>query len=122
MPHRIDGLPRWGVPVAARLAWAGVLLLVPGRLLRPVGPASTGAVVTLRVLGVRHAVQAVVTGLRPTPGVFAAGAAVDGLHSITSLALAAVDRRQRHAALTDAAVAAGWAVLGAVVARHRGEP
>ena len=73
------------------------------------------------MLGVRRAVQAVVTGLWPTPGVFFAGAAVDGLHSVTALALATADRRQRPAALTDAAVAAGWAALGAVVAEHRGE-
>ncbi|KAB1916259.1 hypothetical protein [Micromonospora sp. AMSO31t] len=122
MHLRVDERPLWGVPVAARLTWGAVLLLAPGRMLRPVGPTTTGAVVTLRVLGARHVVQAVMTVRRPTPGVFAVGTVADGLHSITAVALAAADRRQRHAAMTDAAVAAAWAVLGAVVVRRRGEP
>ncbi|NES13743.1 MULTISPECIES: hypothetical protein [Micromonospora] len=112
--------PLRGVTVAARSAWGALLLLAPRALLRPVGPATTTAVVTLRVLGARHLVQAAVTVRRPTPGVFAAGAAVDGLHSLTALALAAVDRRQRSAALANAAVAAGWALLGALVAGRGG--
>lgn len=122
MADLIDRVPLRGVAVAARLAWGGLLLLAPGALLRPVGPATTTAVRTLRVLGARHLVQAAVTVRRPTRGVFAAGAAVDGLHALTDLALAAADRRQRPAALTDAAVAAGWLLLGAVVARDPGEP
>lgn len=122
MADLIDRVPLRGVAVAARLAWGGLLLLAPGALLRPVGPATTTAVRTLRVLGARHLVQAAVTVRRPTRGVFAAGAAVDGLHALTDLALAAADRRQRPAALTDAAVAAGWMLLGAVVARDPGEP
>lgn len=117
MVDQVDRLPLRGVAVAARLAWGGLLLLAPGALLRPVGPATTTAVATLRVLGARHLVQGAVTIWRPTRGVFAAGAVVDGLHSLTALALAAADRRQRPAALVDAAGAAGWALLGAAAAR-----
>ncbi|WFE53203.1 hypothetical protein [Micromonospora sp. WMMD1155] len=116
MADRGSWLPPRDVAITARLAWGGLLLLAPGALLRPVGPISTAAVVTLRVLGARHVVQSAVTLWRPTRGVFAAGGVVDGLHCATALVLAAADRRQRPAALTDAAVAATWAVVGVIVA------
>ncbi|MFI7070748.1 hypothetical protein COO58_13730 [Micromonospora sp. WMMA1996] len=104
-----------------RVAWGALLLVAPGALLRPVGPATPAALATLRVLGARHLVQAAVTVRRPAPGTFLAGAAVDAVHALSTLALAAVDRRQRHAALADTAVAAVWAVLGATTARHEEE-
>ncbi|MDG4782345.1 hypothetical protein O7614_22030 [Micromonospora sp. WMMD961] len=121
MADGIGRLPLRGAEVGLRLAWGGLLLLSPVRLLRPVDPVTTTAVVTLRVLGARHIVQTAVTLWRPTPGVFAGGAAVDAIHCVAALALAAVDSRQRSAARTDAAVAAAWAVLGAAVARDRGD-
>ncbi|MFI7427694.1 hypothetical protein ACIBPB_11980 [Micromonospora sp. NPDC049836] len=105
--------------VGVRLVWAGLLLLAPGALLRPVGPATTAALTTLRVLGARHLVQTIVTSWRPTRAVLAAGAAVDGIHAVTALALAAADPRQRHAALADSAVATCWAALGATAAAHQ---
>lgn len=104
--------------VLARLVWGGLLLLAPGALLRPVGPATRTAVATLRVLGARHLAQTAVAVRRPTPGVLTAGAAVDGLHALTALALAAADRRRRRAALVDAAVATTWSVLGVRGARR----
>ncbi|WP_416904334.1 hypothetical protein [Micromonospora echinospora] len=122
MAHRSVRRPLLCAAVTGRVAWAGLLLLAPGTLLRPVGPTSTVAVATLRVLGARHLAQAAVTVHRPTPGTLGAGAAVDGIHAFTALALAAVDRRQRRAALADAAIAAAWAVLGTVAGRHEGEP
>ncbi|WP_422735742.1 hypothetical protein ACN263_19045 [Micromonospora sp. WMMD729] len=100
------------------MAWGSLLLLAPGALLRPVGPPTPTAVATLRVLGARHLAQAALTLRWPASGVLVAGAAVDGLHTLTALGLAAADRRQRHAALADAAVAAVWAVLGATTGRH----
>ncbi|MDG4801411.1 hypothetical protein [Micromonospora sp. WMMD980] len=108
--------------LTGRVAWGTLLLLAPGALLRPVGPTTAAATATLRVLGVRHLAQATVTLRWPAPGVLAAGAAFDGAHALTALALAAADRRQRHAALADAAVAAAWAALGAATARHEEEP
>ncbi|WP_406070908.1 hypothetical protein [Micromonospora sp. NBC_01638] len=53
----------------------------------------------------------------------AGGTAVDTIHCVAALALAAADRPQRPAALTAVAVAAAaaWTVLGAVVARDRGD-
>lgn len=120
MADGIGRLPLRGAEVGFRLAWGGLLLLAPVRLLRPVGPVTTMAVVTLQVLGARHVTQAAVTVWRPTRGVLAGGAAADAIHCVTALALAADDRRQRPTALADAAVAAAWAVLGAVVAQDRG--
>ncbi|MFF4888260.1 hypothetical protein [Micromonospora chersina] len=49
----------------------------------------------------------------------AAGAAVDGIHALSALALAAADPRQRPAALTDSAAAR--AALGATAERHKEE-
>ncbi|WP_431932273.1 hypothetical protein [Micromonospora sp. RP3T] len=107
--------------LTGRVAWGTLLLLVPGALLRPVGPATPAARWTLRVLGARHLAQAAVTLRWPVPGVLVVGAAVDGAHALATLALAAADRRQRHAALADATVAAVWAVLGATTARYEEE-
>ncbi|WBB71365.1 hypothetical protein O7602_16515 [Micromonospora sp. WMMD1128] len=118
MGRRRPGRALRGAAVTGRFAWGALLLLAPGTLLRPVGPATTAATTTLRVLGARHLAQTAVVLRWPAPGVLAAGAAVDGVHALTALALAAVDRRQRHAALADAAVAAAWAALGATVVRE----
>ncbi|MFI6133803.1 hypothetical protein [Micromonospora sp. NPDC051141] len=108
--------------LTGRVAWGTLLLLAPGALLRPVDPTTPAALGTLRLLGARHLTQAAVTLRWPEPGVFAAGAAVDSVHALATLALAAADRRQRHAALADTAVAAVWAVLGATTARHEEKP
>ncbi|MFC4149960.1 hypothetical protein ACFO0M_27220 [Micromonospora mangrovi] len=109
------------VLLVGRLSWGALLLLAPGRLLRPLGPVGGEAIVTLRVLGTRHLAQAALTSAWPTSRGFAAGATVDAVHALAALTLAAVDRRQRRAALANAAVATGWALLGATAARHRGE-
>ncbi|MDM4719295.1 hypothetical protein QTQ03_06665 [Micromonospora sp. WMMA1363] len=116
--HQDDRFPVRGAVTAVRLAWGTALLLMPGQLLRPVGPVTTAAERTLRVLGARQVAQAAVTAYRPTPVVFTLGAVVDVLHAGTAVALAAVDRRQRSAALTDAVIATGWAVLSRWAARR----
>lgn len=69
------------------------------------------------VLGARQLVQAALTGARPTAAVLAVGAGVDALHAASMLALGAFRRDWRTPALTDAAVAAGLAVLGAAARR-----
>ncbi|MFE9690243.1 hypothetical protein [Micromonospora sp. NPDC005806] len=111
-------VPVWHTSALARLVWGGTLTLVPGRVLRRLGQPSGLAVETLRVLGVRHLVQAVVTLRRPTPAVLTVGAAADGLHALSAVALAAVDRRQRRVALLDSAIAGGWSVLDLRAARR----
>lgn len=106
----------------ARAVWGLTGVSAPALLVRRVGgvPADHRAVVVTRVLGARHLVQAVASGLAPGPAVLAVGAWVDGAHSLTALALALVDRSRARAALTDAAVAAAWALASRRDARRAG--
>jgi hypothetical protein len=92
-----------------RLIWGGVLLAVPGPVLRCLGGRPTRtAKATLRLLGARHLVQATATTLCPDTAMLATGAGLDGLHAITAIALAVIDRPQRRIALTDAGIAVVW--------------
>ena len=68
--------------------------------------------VVARILGARHLVQAVSSGVRPSAEVLAMGVWVDWVHALTALGLAAVDRHRARAGLTDAAMAALWAAAG----------
>ncbi|SCG62406.1 hypothetical protein [Micromonospora inositola] len=111
-------VPVWHTSALARVLWGGTLTLAPRRVLGALGRPSGLAVATLRVLGVRHLVQAAVTLRRPTPVVLTGGAAADALHAVSAVALAAVDRRQRRIALLDTAIAAGWMVLDLRAARR----
>ncbi|MFZ0832961.1 MAG: hypothetical protein WAM92_07730 [Mycobacterium sp.] len=72
----------------------------------------TKSVVIARILGARHLTQATLSGVRPSPEVLAMGVWVDGVHALTALGLAAVDRSRARAGLTDTAVAAIWAGAG----------
>jgi len=93
----------------ARAAWGSSLLLAPRGLLRSADVPSAGAGrQVVRVLGVRHLVQAAAQA--GGSGRHRGGALVDLLHGLSVLALAAVDSRRRRAALADAALAAGFAV------------
>ncbi|MEV7225701.1 hypothetical protein AB0M79_01590 [Polymorphospora sp. NPDC051019] len=102
---RVGGgvVPR--LSLLTRMCWGGTLLLAPRPVLRRLGRPSPLAVATLRVLGARHLVQAALLARRPAPAAFGVGAGVDGLHALTTVALAAVDRPQRRIALNDGAVA-----------------
>ena len=73
------------------------------------------AVAVTRALGVRHLAQVTACLAFPVRMAWLGGAAVDGLHALSMLGLAVVDRRCRVPALTDAAVAAGWGVASALV-------
>ncbi|MGH3413936.1 MAG: hypothetical protein ACRDPH_12735 [Marmoricola sp.] len=84
--------------------------LVAGRLLGR--PDDRDASVVVRVLGVRHVVQAVVSGTRPTSPVLAVGAAVDLLHAASMLGVGLVGRDRRHAAFVDAGIAGGFGAAG----------
>ncbi len=95
---------------AARAAWGVFLIAAPGRALTLGGghdDRTSRAV--LRVLGARHVVQGAVTIAAPTPAVVDAGSVVDLLHGSSAVLFALIDRRQRRYALTEAALAAGWA-------------
>jgi hypothetical protein len=104
----------------ARATWGAALLAAPGLVLRLVGelepdPRSRAVV---RVLGARHLVQAVFSGRAPGRATLADGAWVDGVHALTSLALAAGDRPRARLALTDALIAASWGAASARAARR----
>lgn len=76
-------------------------------------PMSRRARQVMRLLGVRHVIQAAVTRARPTRSVLAVGAVVDGLHAVSMLMLGVTRREWRGPALVDAAAAAALAGLGA---------
>jgi hypothetical protein len=105
-----------------RAAWGGALLFAPRQALRLLGAPATpaGAVVTARVLGVRHVAQALVSREWPTRNVFAAGAVTDGLHAATGVLLAAAAPHWRRTGLSDATLAMAFALTsGAASARAR---
>jgi phytoene dehydrogenase-like protein len=107
--------------LVVRSLWGAVLLSRPRRVGDALGlelaDAAPGRGV-VRLLGGRHLAQALVTAARPTGGVVALGAAVDGLHALTALGWGVVDRSHRRAGLTDAGLAASFGVAGALVARN----
>ncbi len=131
MPYRADAASRrsWLSPahvlLVLRSIWGAALLTSPRRVadalrLQLSDTAPGGGVI--RVLGGRHVGQAAVTAARPTAPVMAVGAAVDGLHALTALGWGAADRSHRRAGLTDAGLAAGFGVAGALVARRMVSP
>ncbi|WP_146060419.1 hypothetical protein [Amycolatopsis sp. CA-128772] len=86
---------------AARAVWGAGVLVVARFLPIPRKVALA--------LGLRHLTQAAAVLRRPEGVVARWGWTVDATHSATMLALAAVSRRWRVAALVNAVVAAGWA-------------
>ncbi|BBX67531.1 hypothetical protein [Mycolicibacterium psychrotolerans] len=97
-----------------RAGWGTALLVAPDRVLDATrsGPADSTSRGVARVLGARHLVQAVLSGLRPDRDVLALGVWVDAVHALTASLLAVGDRRRARVGCTDAAIAAGWAVTG----------
>jgi hypothetical protein len=101
----------------------GVLLVVaPGAVIRLATgqPSGRRERAVARLLGTRHVVQAAITAFAPVPGVLAAGAGVDVLHTTSMIMLAAADRRARRAALTDALAESLFAAAGFSSARMLG--
>lgn len=94
----------WGMTLIVRPAW----VLTRVHHLRVDGPSETVA----RILGVRHTVQAVLSGIRPSPEVLAMGVWVDGVHALTAVGLAVLDRSRARGGLTDAVIALSWGALG----------
>ncbi len=97
-----------------RAGWGTVLLAAPAAALNHIHGVQVDrkAVVVTRILGVRHLVQALLSGIDPGPEVLAAGVWVDTVHSMTAFGLAVVDRRRARGGLTDGVVAAAWAGVG----------
>jgi hypothetical protein len=97
-----------------RRLWGAMCLMAPRKVLYRVDrvEADRAAVVVVRVLGARHIVQAAFSGVDPSPEVLAAGAWVDTVHSVTALGLAVLDRYRVALRVSDALVAALWAMFG----------
>ena len=97
-----------------RGVWGIVQLAVPRTLIRCCGRFDTGqlSVGVLRVLGMRHVLQAAATFAVPDDAVVKLGAGADALHALTGFGLAARSRSWRRAALTDSAVAVGFGAVG----------
>jgi len=95
-----------------RLGWAAALLAVPQAVIpRMGGQVDSKSVAVARILGARHAAQGaleVVTGSRGRH----AGSMIDAAHSLTAAALGLFDASWRRVALTDAAIAATFAIAG----------
>ena len=97
--------------VVARVSWGCFLLVVPPGLTGALGLSSDRrAMTTMRVLGLRHLVQAAVVGGRGQQ--VRVGALVDLLHGVSMLLLACIDTQRRKAALLDAGVAFAFAAGG----------
>lgn len=98
----------------ARAAWGAALLIGPTAMLEQIHRvrADSRSIAVARLLGARHLAQAGLSGIRPTPAVLALGVWVDAAHAGTALTLAATDHSRARAAITDAAIAVGWAAAG----------
>ncbi|OBG57570.1 hypothetical protein A5703_05005 [Mycobacterium sp. E188] len=97
-----------------RAGWGAALLTAPSGVLGHIHGVQVDrkSLVVTRILGGRHLVQALLSGINPGPEVLAAGVWVDTVHSATALGLAAADRHRARGGVTDSGVAASWAALG----------
>jgi hypothetical protein len=93
-----------------RVCYGVMLLAAPGPLIAAVtgAPASARVCTVARVLGIRQVAQGTLTFAAPTIGLIQAGAAADGLHAVSMLALAGTEPGLRRALLAEAAIAAAF--------------
>jgi hypothetical protein len=78
-------------------------------------------VAVTRLLGTRHLVQGIVSGLAPTRRVLALGGFVDLMHGASMALLGGLDPDRRRLAWTDSAIAAGWGAASLYEARQVGQ-
>lgn len=97
-----------------RAGWGAALLAAPRTVLTAIRGVHIDrpAIVVTRILGARQLVQAVSSGVRPSPEILAAGVWVDAVHALTAFGLALADRRRARIGVADGLVAALWAGLG----------
>lgn len=98
--------------------WGAALVCCPGPLLSAVAgrPAGRPEKRILRVLGIRHVIQAAVSAAVPSAWVLRAGAGVDALHAATCVGLAVADPRWRRAATVSGVSATAFAAAGLALA------
>jgi hypothetical protein len=102
-----------------RLTWAGLLLAVPGKVLRALGGPGTGSPVTIaRILGVRHAAQGLVE-MTAWPRWRRTGGMVDAAHGLTAAGLALRSPQWRRIGLADTFIAGAFASAGLLRRRRR---
>jgi hypothetical protein len=70
-----------------------------------------------RMLGARHLAEALLAAARPGRRTMQAGAAIDGTHALSMVALAICDPRRRQLAVTAAAVSSAFMAWGLLEAR-----
>ena len=94
-----------------RASYGGTLLFAPGPVITAVAaaPVSGRVRAVARVLGARQLVQAAVCGLAPERGLIQAGAAADGLHAASMLALASTEPNLRRPLLAETVIATALA-------------
>ena len=98
-----------------RGGWGGVLLLDPGLPLRlGGGQDSRGVREATRILGARHVIEAVVLTRDNDAQARRWIAAIDAVHALSMLGLAALSARLRRDALLSAASATGLVALSLV--------
>ena len=109
-PRRNDSSSHSGL-VSVRVGWGCFLLVARPGVTGALGfPSDNRTITVMHVLGVRHLVQAAITG--HTARLVRRGALVDLAHGVSMLLWATVDERRRVAALLDATVAIGFATAG----------
>lgn len=103
----------------ARAAWGIALLAAPQHVLRGIhhSPVDGPSVRVLRVLGVRHLLQAGLVSQQPTPRVLLLASGVDLSHCLSAVALALVGGPHARAGAVETMVAGVWTL--AEVRRHR---
>jgi hypothetical protein len=101
-----------------RIGYGVLLLLVPTAALPAVPGDRVGAVVA-RSLGARHLGQGIGTALAQRWITPRRNALIDGVHAISMVGWAALDRRRRRQALASAVIAGLWVVAEAGTAYRR---
>ncbi len=96
-----------------RVTWGAALVIAPAAVLARVHGVRVDrkALVVARILGARHLLQTLLSGINPSPEKLAAGVWVDSVHALTAFGLAAVDRDRARAGIVDGVVALTWAGL-----------
>lgn len=102
---------------ASRASYGILLLVIPDELIKLTTGLHADRTTRnmARLLGVRHVAQALATLDAPSPMVLALGAEADLAHSLSMLGVAVVDPSRRRTALTDAAIAASFALTSTIL-------
>jgi hypothetical protein len=105
---------------AGLAVWGFALLAAPASaVLAATGPRPVPSEPIVRVLGARRIVQHVLVAGTSSPAIAWASVATDVLHSASMVAAARIWPQYRRAELTSAGIAAGAAVVTALVAGPR---